>query len=39
MYTYKNIATAGMVRAPPSKKKAPGKDFIVAVYTEVYIGA
>lgn len=38
-YTYKNISTAGTVRPPPNKKKAPGKVFIVAVYTVVYIGA
>jgi hypothetical protein len=37
--TYKNISTAGTVRAPPSKKNAPGNDLRVAVYTEVYIGA
>ena len=37
--SYKNIMTAGAVRPPPNKKKAPGSVSIVARYTCVYIGA
>lgn len=37
--TYKNIKTAGNVRAPPSRKNAPGSTLSVARYTWVYIGA
>ena len=37
--TYKNISTAGTVSPPPSRKKAPGKVLMVAVYTVVYMGA
>lgn len=34
-----NIRTAGTVRPPPSRKKAPGKLLSVAPYTVVYMGA
>lgn len=38
LFTYKNIITAGKVKAPPIKKNAPGNDLIVALYTALYIG-
>lgn len=37
--THMNITTAGTVKPPPKRKNAPGKVFIVAEYTVVYIGA
>lgn len=37
--TYRKTQTAGTVNAAVSKKNAPGRKDIVAIYTEAYSGA